>query len=120
MAAAGRSRVPQRALARRLERLPEVEVLGTRVRVAAGAWSRLWGLAGIAEARAGGGLLIPRCRSVHTVGMRFSLDVYFLDRDHAVVARHLAVAPMRIVSNRDAAAVLELPSEGGEFPPATA
>ena len=39
-----------------------------------------------------GGLLLPRCRSVHTMGMRFPIDVAFLDRDGRVVA---VVAPMR-------------------------
>ena len=39
-----------------------------------------------------GGLLLPRCRSVHTMGMRFPIDVAFLDGDGRVVA---VVAPMR-------------------------
>ena len=39
-----------------------------------------------------GGLLLPRCRSVHTLGMRFPIDVAFLDRKGKVVA---VVAPMR-------------------------
>jgi hypothetical protein len=41
-----------------------------------------------------GGLLITPCRSVHTVGMRFTLDVAYLDADLAV----LEVA--RMVPNR--------------------
>lgn len=39
-----------------------------------------------------GGLLLPHCRSVHTLGMRFPIDVAFLDRRGRVVA---LVAPMR-------------------------
>jgi uncharacterized protein len=39
-----------------------------------------------------GGLLLPHCRSVHTLGMRFPIDVAFLDRRGKVVA---VVAPMR-------------------------
>ena len=39
-----------------------------------------------------GALLIPHCRSVHTLGMRFPIDVAFLDRRGKVVA---VVAPMR-------------------------
>jgi uncharacterized membrane protein (UPF0127 family) len=30
-------------------------------------------------------MLLERCRSVHTFGMRFPIDVVFLDRDHRVV-----------------------------------
>jgi hypothetical protein len=32
-----------------------------------------------------GALLLPRVRSVHTLGMRFPIDVAFLDRDWKVV-----------------------------------
>jgi len=39
-----------------------------------------------------GALLLPRCRSVHTLGMRFAIDIAFLGRDGSVVA---VVAPMR-------------------------
>ncbi|MGA4839864.1 DUF192 domain-containing protein [Streptomyces sp. G45] len=38
-----------------------------------------------------GALLLPRTRSVHTVGMRFALDVAYLDRE----SRVLAVRTMR-------------------------
>jgi uncharacterized protein len=33
-----------------------------------------------------GALLIPRAKSVHTVGMRFPIDVAFCDRDMRVIA----------------------------------
>jgi len=39
-----------------------------------------------------GALLLRRCRSVHTLGMRFAIDVAFLDRDGRVIG---VVAPMR-------------------------
>ncbi len=32
-----------------------------------------------------GALVIPRCRWIHTIGMRFPLDVAFLDPDGVVV-----------------------------------
>ena len=32
-----------------------------------------------------GALILPRCRWVHTVGMRFALDVAFLDGENRVV-----------------------------------
>jgi uncharacterized protein len=46
--------------------------------VAEGPWDRLVGLAGLPAMPAGAALLIPRCRSVHTFGMRFALDVLFV------------------------------------------
>jgi uncharacterized protein len=58
-------------------------------------------------------LLIPRCRSVHTVGMRFALDLVWLDRHGRVVGLDEGVPPWRVRSRRDAAAVLEVPAGGG-------
>jgi hypothetical protein len=52
-------------------------------------------------------LLLPRCRSVHTFGMRFPLDMIWLDRNGRVLRVDEAVPPWRVRSCRDAAAVLE-------------
>jgi len=51
-------------------------------------------------------LLLPRCRSVHTFGMRFPLDLIWLDRDGRVLRVDEAVPPWRVRSCRGAAAVL--------------
>jgi|SRR3954447_7346899 len=77
---------------------------------------RLRGLAWRERAQAGPGLLIPRCSSVHTFGMRFELDIYFLDRRGRVLSVRRRVPPWRIVWRRGASAVLEIPAgEGGEI-----
>jgi uncharacterized protein len=84
--------------------------------VAEGFRTRLRGLTWRRRSQAGPGLLIPRCSSVHTFGMRFELDVYFLDRRGRVLAVRRRVAPRRVLWCRGAAAVLEIPAaEGGEF-----
>ena len=75
--------------------------------------SRLLGLALLRPERAGAGLLIPRCRSVHTFGMRFVIDVLFLDADRRPLAIYRAIPSNRVVSDRRAAAVLELPAGAG-------
>jgi uncharacterized membrane protein (UPF0127 family) len=103
------SSLPAR-LARRLERLPTVRVNGRLVRLAAGPSARALGLAFLDRRSAGSGLLIPGCRSVHTLGMRFSLDIAFLDAEGAVLSRRLGVGPRRIVCDRRASAVLEVPA----------
>lgn len=103
-------------LAPRLRRLPSSVVLGRDVLVASGPRARLLGLARLDRGQAGPGLLIPRCASVHTFGMRFSLDVYFLDDKGRVVSVRRGVRPRCVVLCRAAAAVLEIPAaEGGEF-----
>lgn len=85
---------------------------GIEVPLAAGIRARLLGLALLSRDRAGPGLLIPRCGSVHTFGMRFSLDLVFLDREGRPLREIHAVRGGRIVACRGAAAVLELPSPG--------
>jgi uncharacterized membrane protein (UPF0127 family) len=92
---------------RGLERRP---FLGFEVPLATTRLSRLMGLALLSRERAGAGLLIPGCRSVHTFGMRFPLDLIFLDRWGHVVELHRDVPSRRLFRCRKAAAVLELPS----------
>jgi uncharacterized protein len=94
----------------RFHRLERVEVLGARVPVATSTISRLLGLALLSRERAGAGLLIPRCRSVHTYGMRFELDLLFLDERGRVIELRRSVPPCRLLRCPGAMAVLELPS----------
>jgi uncharacterized protein len=102
--------VPESRTATRLAALPHVRVAGREVPVAIGLRARLFGLAGIDVGAAGPGLLIPRCSGVHTFGMRFALDLVFLDRGWRTVAVRASVPPRRLVGHRGAAAVLELPA----------
>jgi uncharacterized protein len=97
----------------RFRRLPTAEVASRRVPVAVTLPSRLLGLALLRSGRAGEGLLIPRCRSVHTFGMRFGLDVTFLAEDGTIIEAVLGVPPRRLVGRPGAAAVLEVPARGG-------
>lgn len=99
----------------RLRLLPTRRVLGREVPVAVSYRVRLLGLAFLDREVAGPGLLILRCASVHTFGMRFSLDLVFLAADGRPLALHRSVPPRRLVVHRGADAVLEVPA-GGEFP----
>jgi uncharacterized membrane protein (UPF0127 family) len=83
---------------------------GVHYPVATTTRSRLLGLALLGRDSAGPGLLIPGCRSVHTFGMRFALDIRFLDHRGAVISTRAGVRPWRVVSEPDAASVLELPA----------
>jgi uncharacterized protein len=95
---------------RRLRGLPRAEVRGRRVPVAISRRARLLGLALLDQRRAGSGLMIPGCRSVHTFGMRFPLDLVFLDFNLLPVSLRRSVPPGRIAIERHAQAVLELPA----------
>jgi uncharacterized protein len=77
--------------------------------VAQGFRERLVGLA-FRRSPPPAGLLLPRTRSVHTFGMRFALDLHWLDGDGAVVRVDRAVPPRRVRTCLRARSVLELPS----------
>ena len=55
-------------------------------------------------------LRLDPCRSVHTFGMRFALDLHWLDRDGAVVRVDRAVPPRRLRTCLRARSVLEVPA----------
>jgi len=106
------------SLTSRLRRLPVATVSGHEVRVAGDRCSRLLGLAYLDRPQAGPGLLLPRCSSVHTFGMRFELDLYFLDERGEVIAIRRALPPRRFAFCWRSTSVLELPArEGGEIAP---
>jgi uncharacterized protein len=108
--------MPEALLAQRLRRLPAATVLGREARVVRGPRARFLGLAHLKREEAGPGLLIPCCSSVHTLGMRFSLDIYFLGEHGEIAGVRLAVPPRRFAFCRRAKAVLEVPAEeGGEI-----
>ncbi len=110
--------MPPTPLSPRLRALPRRRACGLLVPVAVDFRARLLGLAGLRREQAGPGLLIPDCGSVHTCGMRFELDLVFLDaRGRPLQVRH-RVPPRRLAWHRDAVAILEVPAaEGGEFAP---
>ncbi len=56
------------------------------------------------------GLVFERCRSIHTFGMRFPIDVVFLDAAGDVVRAEAAVPARRLRFCRAARAVVEVPS----------
>jgi uncharacterized membrane protein (UPF0127 family) len=90
------------------------QYLATRLAVAETHWSRLCGLIGKAPGNfaQGRGLWIVPCRGVHTLGMRFPIDVIYLSRDNVVLHLERGLPPWRFAPVRfQAASVLELPED---------
>jgi uncharacterized membrane protein (UPF0127 family) len=86
-------------------------VLGGHVTHARRWWQRLRGLLGRDGLGEGEGLLLEPCRAVHMMGMRFALDVLFVDRTGVVLAGYPGLAAGgRTGYHRDARAALELPA----------
>ncbi len=70
--------------------------------------ARLRGLLGRGALAEGEGILLRPAGSVHTVLMRFPIDVVFLDRDLTVLDVVPSLAPWRASGRRGAKAVVEL------------
>ena len=86
-------------------------VLGDKVRTASTFLSRFVGLLGSAAIADGEGLWIVPCRSVHTLGMRYPIDVAFLDARGIVIGVLEGLPPNRVGRVfRDAWGALELGS----------
>jgi uncharacterized membrane protein (UPF0127 family) len=84
------------------------EVLCERCLVAATFWTRLRGLLGRKGLPENEGVLFRPGGSVHTLFMRFPIDVVFLDADHAVLKIVPGLRPWRFASARRTKRTLEL------------
>ena len=84
-------------------------VLGARVALADAVWTRARGLLGRPRPTQGEGLMLNPCRAVHTLGMRYAIDVIFLDRDGRVVALYPELRPGRFAWHPRATFALEVP-----------
>lgn len=72
-------------------------------------WLRLRGLLGRSPLREGEGLMLEPCKAVHMVGMRYPIDVVFVDRQGGVVATYHRLQPgSRSHWHQQAALALEL------------
>jgi uncharacterized membrane protein (UPF0127 family) len=85
------------------------KMLATRVNRASDPWTRGVGLLPRAKVAPEEGLWIAHCNAVHTIGMRATIDLFFLDKDNRVLRIANAVPPGKLaVSCRHAATVVEL------------
>jgi len=86
-------------------------VLGDRIGVADTTLTRFVGLMGRGSLAPGHGLLIRPSNGVHTLWMRFSIDVLLLDKQYRVLSAYRSLRPFRVTAiNWKASSALELPS----------
>ena len=86
------------------------KVFVTRLRVALTPWQRMRGLLGRDGLEPGEAMLFPRCGSVHTLFMRFDIDVVYMDADRRVKKITPGLKPWRFSGCWGADATLELPA----------
>lgn len=87
--------------------------LAMEFRVCATWCERLRGLLGT-DASAGA-ILLARCSSIHTFGMRYAIDVAFLDELGEVVLVRRSLPPRTLLSCREACCAIERPEQAGEW-----
>lgn len=79
----------------RIENRTREHPIATRVGLADRWWQRARGYLGRPEPAPGEGMLLTPCRAVHMRGLRYGLDVVFLDASQSVIALYPALAPGR-------------------------
>ncbi len=84
--------------------------LALRVKVADTVLGRLVGLLGTRSLKPESGVWIVPGNSIHTIGMLFTIDVVFIDKNFRVVALRELVRPFSIRSHFRAESVIELPA----------
>ena len=87
---------------------PNLDLSAIRPRVLTGVFERMRGVLGRDGLPEGNVYVFPHCGSVHTFGMRFAIDVIFLDRNGRVLSIRENVRPGRMVfGGRRAATTVE-------------
>jgi uncharacterized protein len=84
--------------------------LADRALIADNSKTRKTGLLKHDRLESGEGLWITPCEGIHTVGMKFPIDVLFLDKKRKVVKIRAAMPRWRMAASLFAHSVLELPS----------
>ena len=93
----------------RISRYPFLELeTGIRMHLAHTWRARLLGLALLPGLDPDEALVIPHCTSVHTFGMRFEIDVVFVDHDSLPIYIEYGVGPRRVLRSRFARSVIEV------------
>jgi hypothetical protein len=94
----------------RIWNLTRQELLAHSVEIADHGATRRKGLLGRDCLPAGEGLWIVPCEAVHTFGMKFPIDLIYLDRKKQVKKIRNSVRPWRLSACLSAYSVIELPS----------
>lgn len=98
----------------RVHNRSQATMLADRAQIADSSKTRKIGLLKHDRLETGEGLWITPCEGVHTVGMKFPIDVLFLDKKRKVVKIRAAMPRWRMAACLWAHSVLELPSGTAE------
>lgn len=94
----------------RMTNVTKGTILAERAELAGTSAARRRGLLGRTGLEEGGGLWIVPCEAVHAIGMKFAIDVVFLDRERRVRKVREGLAGWRFAGCLRAHSVVELPA----------
>ncbi|MCL4378768.1 MAG: DUF192 domain-containing protein [Actinobacteria bacterium] len=87
------------------------EIISDKIKAADNFFTRLFGLIFKRKLKNSEGLLIEECKSIHTFGMRYCIDVIFLDKFDEIIKVFHSFKPFRFTPLiKNASRVLELKS----------
>jgi uncharacterized membrane protein (UPF0127 family) len=84
--------------------------IADRVELAASRSDRRRGLLGRSQFEPGAALVIVPCFAIHTIGMRYPIDVVFVNRQGVAVRILCGLSPWRLAAAAGARAAIELPA----------
>ena len=86
------------------------QLVAERAVLASNPWTRMKGLLGRASMPASEAIILRPAASIHTLFMRFALDIIYLDREDRVVKVVPNLVPYRFSAAKKAHTVLEMTS----------
>ena len=98
-------------IVRHMKELESGRIVVDHVEIADSLWRQTVGLLGRDSLETDAGLWLEPCNGVHTIGMRFAIDLMFLNRDGVALKLFPNVPPSRMVGiYLRARVVVELPA----------
>ncbi len=94
----------------KLVNLTRKTIVSCNLRIADSFFSRLKGLLGTVGLPDGDALLLRPCNNIHMFGMKYAIDVAFVDDQGKVLKTVAELAPGRFAGCPDAHSVVEMPS----------
>lgn len=102
--------LPEKEMRLRVMNMTRQTELATSLEAAKSSARRTKGLLGRRGLAPGEGLWIVPCEAVHTFGMKFPIDLVYLDRKHRVKKVRSNVPPWRLSACLVAHSIIELPA----------
>ena len=86
------------------------QVIAARALMASAPWTRMKGLLGKKSLPADEAIILKPASSIHTLFMRFALDIIYLDREERIVKLVPNLVPYRFSSAKGAHSTIEMAS----------